>query len=258
MKNYREFIKEGQQVYLGNEQYGFEINKYAERNYDGRYTTKSISSLNNEIKKYIESVYGPFGYKYGINEDISVNDFILKSEYINKMVNNYTIFKRFIIDNKITDKKTFYSLILSKFNDIYHYDGDFFKRNSLPILVNTTRKGNIREKESIIKFEQIVSERGVDISVENPTIEEDIKGIDGKFLHNNRYYTIQVKPFSNLIVENGVYKAKSDGSLSLGVDYLILYKGIEHIILKNPKLNPIKMDFNYFVYNQNNIVFSSV
>jgi hypothetical protein len=263
MKKYQEFLKESKQkVYLGDEQYGFEIDKYSRRGrgYDGRYrfSTKSLSGLNNKIKNYIEGVYGPFKYRYGINEDINVNGLILKSEYISKMVNNYTIFKRFIIDNKITDKETFYSEIVSNFHDIYHYDGDFFKRNSLPILINTTRKGNINEKKSIIRFEEVVREMGFNITVENPTVEEDIKGIDGKFSHKNIYYTIQIKPFSDLIVENEIYKAKSNGSLSLGVNYLILYKEDEHIILSNKKSNPINIDFNYFVYNKDNIIFSSI
>jgi len=255
MKNYKEFIKEAQQVYLGTERYGFETNKYSTYS-DNK--IKSISGLNNEIKKYIESVYGPYGFSYGINEDINVNGLILKSEYINKMVNNYTIFKRFIIDNQITDEETFYSLIISNFDDIYHYNGDFFKRNSLPILINTTRKGNINEKRSIDKFEQIVRDKGFNITVKAPTIEEDIRGIDGKFSYIDKDYTLQIKPFSSFVVEGDVFKAKSDGSLSLGVDYLILYREDDYIILKNQKSNPIRISYNYFVYNQSNIVYSDV
>jgi hypothetical protein len=257
MKKYQQFIKESQKVYLGNEKYGFEIDKYPNRGYDGRYN-KSIYSLNNKIKNYIERVYGPFQYRYGTNEDINVNGLILKSEYIDKMVNNYTIFKRFIVDNRITDKVTFYSEIESNFHDIYHYDGNFFKEKSLPILINATRKGNINEKKSIIRFEEVVNTKGFNITVENPTIQEDIKGIDGKFSHNNIYYTIQVKPFSELIVNGDIYKARSSGSLSLGINYLILYKEDEHIILSNKRSNPINIDSNYFIYNQNNIIFSSI
>jgi hypothetical protein len=257
MKKYQQFIKESQKVYLGNEQYGFEADKYSNRGHDGRYT-KSISNLNNKIKNYIKSVYEPFQYRYGTNEDININGLILKSEYIDKMVNNYTIFKRFIIDNRITDKETFYSEIESNFYDIYHYNGNFFKEKSLPILINATRKGNINEKESIIKFEEVVSKMGFNIIVESPTIQEDIKGIDGKFLHNNTYYTIQIKPISELIIDGDIYKAKSDGSLSIGVNYLILYKDDEHIILSNKRTNPISIDSNYFIYNKDNIVFSSI
>jgi hypothetical protein len=81
-----------------------------------------------------------------------VNGEMIGSEYISKMVNNYTIFKTFIRENKIKDENTFYSLLESKFDDVYHYSGSFFKRQSLPILINTSRKGNVNEIKCKQKF----------------------------------------------------------------------------------------------------------
>lgn len=252
MKNYKSFIKESQQVYLNDNKGG-----------DGFYTKKygngyTISALNNRILKYINSIYVPFGFKYGIDEDINVEGNIINSEYISKMVNNYTIFKTFIREFSISEEEQFYRNLVDNFNNVYHYNGDFFKRQSLPILINTTRKGNINEKKSLNKFKEVIGERGFDVQIESPTVKEDIKGADGKFLHNGKYYTIQVKPFTQVDIKDGKIYATSDGSLSLGVNYLVLYKGDDYIILKNPSNDRIKIDGQSFVYGQNHILFTSV
>ena len=252
MKNYLEFIKEGQTVFLGDTDSGFYTNKYSRGN---RY---SISKLNNRIKEYTESVYSPYGYYYGIQSDIDLGDIVISGEYINKMVNNYTIFKKFIKEFSIQNEKEFYEKIVDNFDNIYNYNGDFFKRNSLPILINTTRKGNINEKKSLEKFNKVISDKGVDITMQKPSVEEDVTGVDGKFTHNGRIYTIQVKPFSSVSIKDGIVYAKSDGSLSLGVNYLILYNDEDYIILKNPSNNKITIDGSNFVYNQGNILYSDV
>lgn len=259
MKKYLQFIKENQKVFLGDNSGGISTSKYSKRNSRGVYT-KSISYLNNKIKNYIDKVYSPYGYKYGDNSDININGLVINGEYISKMVNNYTIFKRFIKDFSIKNEDEFYEKIVDNFDNVYHYDGDFFKRNSLPILINTTRKGNINEKKSLSKFEQVISDRGINITMQKPSILEDVKGVDGKFIHSDsgKIYTIQVKPFSNVRKQGENFYATSDGSLSLGVNYLILYKNESYIILKNPSKNKIIIDGQNFVYNQDNILYSDV
>jgi hypothetical protein len=251
MKSYLDFINESNQyVDLYIDGYGFRTSKYGASN--------SIKSLNDEIYKYINKVYSPFGFEYGKNDDVKINDtLIINGEYISKMVNNYTIFKKFIKINKIKDESTFYRLILNSFDDIYHYNGDFFMNESLPILINTTRKGRIFEKESLDRFVEYASGKGIDITIINPTVEEDIKGIDAKFISNAaREYTIQVKPFTSVQLKGDFFYAKSSGSLSLGVDYLILYSddGSEYILLRNSPSNPINISGGFFVYKKENIL----
>ena len=260
MKKFNEFINESSQyVYLndGRGGQGFRTNKYPRKNQRGVYS-KSISNLNQKIKTYIDNLYGPFGFRYGVNDDINVNGIIINGEYISKMVNNYTIFKAFIRENNIKDEESFYNLIESSFDDVYNYKGDFFKRNSLPILINTTRKGNINEEKTLDKFEQVVKSKGTDIKIVRPTVEEDVKGIDGKFLLNGRYFTIQVKPFTSVTESNDTFYAESAGSLSLGVNYLALYNGDNYIILKNPNNNKITIEGSNFVYNSRNVLFKSI
>jgi ASC-1-like (ASCH) protein len=249
MKSYMEYINESQYVDLYYNGYGFRTKKYSIS------AIPSIQNLNQMIKKYTDSVYTPFGYQYGKNVDIKINDnLIINGEYISKMVNNYTVFKRFILENKIRNEDEFYSLLLSNLYDVYHYNGEFFKNHTLSILINTTKKGNIAEKRSLDSFKDVVSERGINIEIQSPSMEEDIKGIDAKFTLNGKNYTIQVKPFTSVHNKDGKRYAKSPGSLSLGVNYLILYKEHEYIILKNPPSNPITIRGEFFVYDSGNIV----
>ena len=96
----------------------------------GFYTYKSeISNLNSDIITYITEVYEDFGFQYQSgNKDIDVNGKVINTEYIDKMVNNYTVFKTFIRENGIKDADTFYSLMRSKFYDVYHYNASFFNK----------------------------------------------------------------------------------------------------------------------------------
>jgi len=256
MKKYGNFINEStsQTVFLNDNRgsRGFTTNKYGEN---------SIAQLNTKILNYISEVYGSFGFTYprggnATNYNISVEGKVYKSEYISKMVNNYTIFKTFIKQKRIRDAKTFYELIEANFADIYHYNGRFFREQSLPILINTTRKGNRSEIRCKTIFENYAKSKGLNIIVDNPTVDEDITGIDGKFTHGGRVFTLQIKPFTNYNMNTRECRIESNGSLSVGsVDYLVLYKGANYIIAKNPKSNQIKIDGTEFVVPSNNITF---
>jgi hypothetical protein len=224
-----------------------------------KYGDKSLSKLNNKIKQYVEETYGKFGFKYPANlnnyknYDININGDLINSEYIAKMVNNYTVFKMIIRVNNLRDEDSFYSFILNNMDDIYHYDGKYFD-NVLNILVNTTRKGNIIEKRAIDYFEKFSKSKNMNIEVINPTVEEDLDGIDFKFKINNKIYTVQVKPFEKYNYNSDIIKVKSQGSLSLSTDYLILSNKDKFIVLRNPSDNPIKIEGDNFVGTKSHIV----
>ena len=172
------------------------------------------------------------------------------------MVNNYTIFKTFIRENTIEDAITFYRLIISNFENIYHYNGDFFIRQTLPILINTTRKGNVNEIKCKQKFTEYAKSKELNIVVVDPTIEEDVTGIDGKFNHNGVEFTIQIKPFDEYKIIGDKLYAKSAGSLSIGsVNYLMLYSDKEYIIIKNKKLNPITIKGQVFTAPLSSVIY---
>jgi hypothetical protein len=255
MKIFSDYIKEADQqtrkvekTYIGDEDtgYGFYTNKYG---------TNSISNLNNNILRYITNIYQPYGFKYQSgNKDIDVNGRLINTEYIDKMVNNYTIFKSFIVENRINDEVTFYRLINSKLDDIYNYNGDFFNRETLSILVNTTRKGNIGERNSLAFFKKSLQEKkGISVNFISPTIEEDVSGIDAKFIWLGKEITIQVKPYDRVFITELTRKVKahSQGSLSLNTDYLIVYNLQSFIIVKG---KDVIIEGNFFTFQEDKIV----
>ena len=246
MKYLKLFEDNDQTVYLddtmGN---GFLTKKYGE---------KSISNLNGKILQYINKTYGKFGFRYGINKDIDVDGKLISGEYISKMVNNYTVFKKVILYNNIKNEDDFYNYITSHFDDIYGYNGVFFSSETLPILINTTRKGNINEKKSLERFAEYAKSKELNIVIQYPTISEDVEGIDGKFIHNSRTFTIQVKPFTSYIISDVGIRVKSIGSVSVNTDYLVLYKNDSYIILKNPERRSIKIEGDNFITSKPNIL----
>jgi hypothetical protein len=252
IKKYSNYIKEAddQRVYLDDNQKGpgFYTNKYG---------PNSIADLNQKIYKYIGDVYEKYGFSYQSgNKDIDVNGKLINTEYIDKMVNNYTIFKTFIRENKIKDENTFYTLLESNFKDVYHYSGDFFKRQSLPILINTTRKGNVNEIKCKQKFSEFAKSKNLNIVITDPTVAEDVNGIDAKFTHNGREFTIQIKPFSEYKTIGDKLYAKSAGSLSVGsVNYLMLYSDTEYIIIKNTPNDPITIKGDVFTSPLSNVIY---
>lgn len=245
---YKNYINESQFVVLDNNKGGnmFKIPKYG--------TENSISSLNSIIKKFVEDTYGKYGFVYGSgNKDIVLGDSsIINTEYISKMVNNYTIFKTVIRLNNIKDGDSFYRFMLSNLNDIYSPNGNFFKTQSLPILINTSRRGNIFEKKAIEFFTSFAKNKGLDIIIRNPSIQEDIKGIDFIFNNKGMDYTVQVKPLVEYKYVGDEIFLKSNGSLSINTNYLILCNESECIILRNPVNDKIRISGDYFVTNQSN------
>ena len=251
MLNYKEYLKESQGdqvVVLDNGQGGnmFKTVKYGSKN--------SIAYLNSDIKKFVESVYGPAGFVYLKNTDIFIDNKIINGEYISKMVNNYTIFKNVIRINNIKDEESFYNFMLSNLNDIYSPNGKFFSEEALPILVNTTRKGNMLEKIAKKSFLKYSQEKGIDITIQNPSVDEDINGVDFKFLSNGRSFTVQVKPFTDYKYIGDKIFIKSEGSLSLNTNYLILCDGKNSIKLRNTPSDPIKIRGNTFMSNKSNLL----
>lgn len=239
-------ILESQKVELGN----IITNKYG---------YKSIALLNRKIIFYLNETYKEFGFLYNnhFDDDILVDGMTINTEYIDKMVNNYTIFKNIIeLENLNTDYE-FYNYMENNFNEIYHWKGKYFKTVTLPILIATTRKGNIGEINSLKFFtEELNNKMNITVDIIRPTVEEDVSGIDGKFVWNNKKITIQVKPFTSIVKSDDKVKVYSQGSLSLSTDYLILYKQTSHsnysfIILRG---RDVSIKGSYFESNLDKIV----
>jgi len=242
------FIKENSQsVVLDNGRGGNLIK-------NNKYSDKSIANLNSVIKRFVESVYGPYGFIYGKNDDIIVKDKIINGEYISKMVNNYTVFKAVIRVNNLRDEDSFYNFMMNNLNDIYGPNGKFFLDQTMPILINTTRKGNIGEIKCKEEFNSYAKSKNKSISIQNPTIEEDIRGVDFIFISNGKKYTVQVKPFTKYKSNDEKIWVKSQGSLSVDTDYLMLFNDSSYIILRNPVNDRISIQGDVFITSSSNIV----
>ncbi len=241
----------GQTAFLGDSTFGFYTKKYGDN---------SVSKLNNKILAYIREIYGPHGFIYPSRGDDKFSmpyevvitkptgDIILKNEVISKMVNNYTVFRAYIRENRITNDVDFYNSIEEDFHDVYHYDGVFFKRFTLPIIMNTIKKGDSGEKRATGAFQRYAKRQGFNIRLLTPTISEDISGIDTKFEYRGKIYTVQIKPFSYYREESSNTFIKSTGSLSIITDYLVLYNQYNRfIICRNPKDKKILISGDYFV-----------
>lgn len=252
IKNYNTFIKESdkysQTVSLDNKRGG---NKFTTK----KYGKGSLAALNKEIANFITKEYSKYGYNINNNfdSDININGMILNSSYITKMINNYTIFKTMIDLNDLKSEAEFYKFMYNNLHEIYGLNGKFFKE-SLAILVNTNRRGNKGEKDSKVKFTEYAESKGMKIEIIEPTLEEDIKGIDFKFKANGRIFTVQVKPFLKYGYKEDNIEILSNGSLSLDTNYLILFRKDNFIILRNPKDNEIKISGDRFITTNSNVL----
>ena len=245
MKKYNEFIKEesSQWVKLEN----IYVRKYG--------SFPSIVYLNNKIDDYVNKTYQSMGYVKNVNSVFELGGVEVD---VQLMINNYTIFKRFIIENKIRSASEFFNKLLENFDDVYHYDGDFFNKHTKYILNRTKSKGKKAEKSVFNKFKEFSKSKGLNIEIKQPTIEEDIQGMDGYFVYKGKKYTIQVKPGIGGLLQykDGFYKMKSQGSLSLNTNFLFLYEDDKYIFIKNKKDSPIIIKSEYFIFNEDNIVYS--
>lgn len=223
--------------------------------------TNSIGWLNQMIVKYITSIYGPFGYSYRTgNKDINVNGRLINTEYIDKMVNNYTVFKGIISDQGINTEEGFYNYMVANLFDVYNYGGTHFDKITLPILIATSRRGNIGEQKALAFFKNELMKKNVECIIIPPTLLEDGQGIDGKFAWNGKELTIQVKPYDSIMKRDGMINAFSQGSLSLqivgagkNVDYLVLYN-LEKRGFVIVRASNVTIQGNQFVFPEDKVI----
>jgi hypothetical protein len=214
----------------------------------------SIDWLNGKIKAYITEVYQPYGFVYGVNKDLNIDGYIINSEYISKMVNNYTVFIAIIKANFLRTEEAFYHYMTNNLEAIYNWKGRYFKRITLPILIRTSKRGNEGETKSLEFFKRALKEKkGISIEFIQPTVEEDISGIDGKFIWQGKEVTIQVKPYDTATISASTRKVKihSQGSLSLSTDYLIVYRGQSFIVVQG---RDVTIEGNHFTFQEDKIV----
>lgn len=226
-----------------------------------RTTAGVINEINKGIKDETTKWYGPFGYEYSLDKeafDIKIGEIvILNTEYLMKMVNNRTVFYYICQNEGITNSDDFLNFMkdFSNLQKYYHYKGQFFKE-VLEILIAATRKGNIGERASLNYFRWLMKAKVTPVTIYKPTLREDVRGVDGKFKFENSEIekTIQVKPYENFSIDNGVGTATSNGSLSMNTDILILYKGKGPKIVRNSSDEEVSYpDFSFIIADRKDV-----
>jgi hypothetical protein len=225
-----------------------------------RTTAGVINEINKGIKDETTRWYGPFGYEYSLDKeafDIKIGEGFINTEYLMKMVNNRTVFYYICENERITNGEDFLNFMkdFSNLQKYYHYKGTFFKK-VLEILIAATRKGNIGENASLNYFRWLMGVKNTPGTVSMPTLREDVRGVDGKFKFENDDVekTIQVKPYQNFTIDNGIGIATSNGSLSMNTDILILYKGVGPKIVRNSADEEVSYpNFNYIIADKTDV-----
>jgi hypothetical protein len=217
-----------------------------------------ISSINRDISSFLAEVYGPFGWYYGAKKEIQIPGFgVIESDYIDLLINNYTIFKNVVRTYRLRTEEDFVNFVKNNLELIYNYKSKFFIYNSLPIVIRTKRKGNHGEQLVLQKFKELTLTRGFEVELVTPTLDEDIKGVDAKFILSGKTYTIQVKPMSKFETTGDKIIIESPGCLTLnkyGVmpDYLFFYSDKQEVLfLKNLG---ILSKSNYFETPSKNLI----
>ena len=167
---------------------------------------------------------------------------ILNPEYLSKAINNRTLLKKLVYDERgeiLTNIKSKYDLfayVENNLRNLFHPDGIHFNA-VYNLLSASSLKGSKIEDESFKAFIRVAAAKGIDVIIEPPTIEEDKSGIDGKFSVDGKVYTIQIKPLSKIEdyrLDNTMFIVFCDGVLKdLITDYLIVTKSNESRIFRS-------------------------
>lgn len=203
-----------------------------------------LSRLNSLIINFLNTYYRKYGYSYGKNnKTINVNGIFLETEYLDKFVNNITLFGKIASRNKLKTNDEFISYIRVNLRKLYGSDGDEFLLN-YKIIENTAKKGKRGEDACKRNFEKLLHKKtGSIITIEDAAgASEDLGGIDGKFIFKGKLVTLQIKPFFKYEIDDEIIRVYSNGSMGFNTHYLLLYK--EYYIGRNEMNEPIyKYDF---------------
>lgn len=188
------------------------------------------------IEASVKQIYGVATFFHGL---IEVDGVKVNYEYMSKAVNNRLLLKKIVQDDRgeivsgVDSKEKLFAFVNANLDNLFRPSGRYF-RPVYSLLEAASRRGDEAEESAFRFVEEIARRKGLQVRVLKPReIEEDVYGgIDGFFTHNDREFTIQVKPLSDNY-QQPVQQYRADpnkliaycsGFLgSIKTDYIVLY-----------------------------------
>lgn len=207
------------------------------------------NKIKNKIEIYLKRVYSTYGYVKFVDNKIKINGHIYETEYISKFINNKKICENIMKMNEIRDNESFIRFMTLNLFEQFNFSGKMFYSNYNTVEC-TSAKGTRGEIYAKSQFEMWINDLSKNeiIKVNGPkTIKEDVDGLDGSFIFNDKKFTIQIKPFSSIKYVDDDIIIKSGGCMKFDTHYLVLYN---EQCINNNKSYDIKILANGLDRNQ--------
>lgn len=166
-------------------------------------TKTERQEMNRILDSGLRDVYNVRKFYQGI---VTIDGIEVRYEIISKAVNNRFLLKKIIDDRRgeiitsISSKEDLFVFIKENVQELLHPKGKYF-RAVYTLLQNTSSKGEKAEQIAFTYIEEMGKKKGLEIQVLKPReIQQDVYGgVDGFFIHNDKEFTVQVKPLSEKI-----------------------------------------------------------
>lgn len=190
-----------------------------------------IRSITNEFYPNL------IGYK-------EINGTIVNSNLINKAQKNTAILYEIVYIAKseginIKNADELLKYISENKYDLFNVNGKYFSKiyNRLKSVSELGKDVEIKAKNIFIEYS---NSKGISIQLEEPTEEEDKKGIDIYFIYNDKKWTIQTKTLSSIKEKNDYYSVYISGYFTkINTNYLILISDDKNYIFNGKNISTI-------------------
>lgn len=198
-------------------------------------TKNERQEMNRILDSGLKEIYNVRKFHQGI---VNLEGVDVRYEHISKAVNNRFLLKKIIDDRRgeivtnVSTKEELFDFVKENVRELLHPKGKYFNA-VYSLLQNTSLKGEKAEMIAYAYIEEIGKKKGLQIQVLKPReIQQDVYGgVDGFFIHNDKEFTVQVKPLSEKISpyiseyrkDNKYFIAYVDGFIKeIYTDYLAL------------------------------------
>lgn len=186
------------------------------------------------IKLILEEYYKDWAPKVGLVKEIGGK--IVNYEYLSKWRNN-RLFREVITKdfNIPKEPNALIEFLNQNKYDIFNVNGKYYDKY-YRLLENTSLSGKKIEIIAKTIFEEFCKSKEKTVIIQEPTIEQDVKGIDSIFVIGGRPCTVQIKTLSSVKSKTPEYiELVSAGDVrKIVTDYLIVANDVQCYIIRVP------------------------